>query len=209
MPKISKQMQGMLVVLALVGGVGYVMSSGSDAPPPTHKPHIKFGNATTGASDSSGILPEDLTAHFDRYPGGGRNPFMPVITAGTSLSGGGGKSSSTWALTGIDSIDGATTALVENSSTGDSVFLKAGDHWNGLKVVSIGSQSATFEDSYGKITQLSFADQVPDSTDNANTPVAPLTQPNTPFPVSGSVPTGGIPPFPVTNVAPINQAPQN
>ena len=207
MPKISKQMQGMLALLAVVGGVAYVMSSGSDTPAATHKPHMKFGNTTTQA-DSSGILPEDLTAQFSRYPGGSRNPFMPVVNSTTALSGG-GKSSTTWALTGIDTIDGVTTALVENSSTGDSVFLKAGDKWNGMRVTSIGSDSATFVDASGKVTQLSFPVNAPDTTEAGAAPSPQTPQQNIPFPVSGTVPTGGIPPFPVTNVAPINPAQQN
>jgi len=208
MIKISKEMRLILVVVAIGGPIAYMMSAGSDAPAVVHKPHMKFGNTTT-QTDASAITPADLTAHFNRYPGGSRNPFMPVIVSAAALAAGSGKSASTWALTGINTIDGVTTALVENSVTGESEFLKVGDHWNGLTVASVGSDSATFIDPYGKVTQLSFPENAPDTTEAGGAPSPQTPQPNIPLPVSGTVPTGGIPPFPVTNVAPLGPAQQN
>jgi len=205
MLKISKEMRLTLIVVGIIAIIAYFMSSGSDAPPTPHKNHKNFGTASSQIDDTSGIMPEDLTAHFPRYPGGSRNPFIPAVVSGSALAAG-NKTTSSWALTGINSIDGVTTALVENGATGDSVFLKVGDHWNGLHVVSIGSQSATFVDPNGKVTQLSFPLVAPDTTENGS-PSAQAPQQNSPFPVSGTVPTGGIPPFPVTNVAPLNSAP--
>jgi hypothetical protein len=208
MLKISKEMRVLLVILIVGGGIAYFMSLGSDTPTPSHKRHTNFGTTTSEASSST-ITPEDLTAYFPRYAGGSRDPFEPAVVSGGALRTANGKSSSSWTLTGINTIDGVTTALLENNGTGESIFLKVGDKWNGLRLTSIGSDTATFEDAEGKVTQLSFTNESLDTPNTESTAPAPAAQPGTPLPVPGTVPAGGIQPFPVSEVAPLNPAQQN
>jgi hypothetical protein len=206
--KLSKEMRVLLVILVVGGGIAYYMTLGSDTPVAPHKPHTNFGT-TASQADSNAITPQDLTAYFPRYSGGSRDPFDPVVVSGQALRMANGRSASSWSLTGINTIDGVTTALIENSGTGDSVFLKVGDKWNGLRLTSIGSDNATFVDGDGKVTQLSFSDEVSDTSNTESLATAPPLPTGNPLPVPGTVPTGGIAPFPVSNVAPLNPAQQN
>ena len=102
-----------------------------------------------------------------------RDPFIPGVAtdnasqdASDQIAGG----KSEWALTGMNSINGDQTACVENSATNESVFLKKGQTWNGLKVVSIADSGILFENQLGQQTTLGF--KIPES-DKGTTVAAP------------------------------------
>jgi hypothetical protein len=181
------------------------------------------GQATTIlASADNAILPQDLTAHFPRYSGGKRDPFIPLVaSAATSASSQANQGE--WLLTGISSINGVPSALVENSSTGESAFLTDGESWRGLKVKSISSDSVVFENTLGQETHLGFSDSgasqagtstaggAPSSSLPSASQIRPLPQPQVgslpplPVPAANTVQTGAPPP--ATAPAPTGQTP--
>jgi len=112
----------------------------------------------TAKTDANGISEEDLNAHFARYTGGARDPFVAGVvpvnpnSAPNPLASGG---KSGWVLTGVNQVNGVDSALVENGT--DSVFLKVGDTWNGLHVVSIQQDDVQLVNALGQKTDLTFA----------------------------------------------------
>lgn len=90
---------------------------------------------------------EDRTAKFDPVAAPAKNTFKPIIakvaktaTTGTQMNTlppafAGGEAN--WVYTGTAEIDGILQALLENKSTGDSVFLRVGDTWKGIYVEEI------------------------------------------------------------------------
>jgi len=164
MPKVSRPV--VWTAVAAVTGYAVVWLTQPTATTPTH--HARIGHTTT-VVDSSGITAEDLAAHFPRYQGGSRDPFAPGVvppsTATASLFSvaSDGTTQSGWALTGIDTINGVTSALIENSKTGDSVNLNVGDTWQGMKVASIGTDAVVFNNVLGLPTRLTFVTTVPDA----------------------------------------------
>ena len=140
------------------------------APAPPAPAHHNMLSSDMASAD--GILPEDLDAHFNRYIGGSRDPFLPTIfppnSGGQGDLTGVGKHGS-WTLTGINQVNGQSSALVEDDSTGDSVFLQVGDRWNGLRVMAIEDESVRFENAFGQQTELSFPQPPADTSDTDTT----------------------------------------
>ena len=195
MPKINRT-----VVYTLVGAVAayaVVLYTQPDTPAPHHAKSLT-GRSAAGTSDPNDA---DMNAHFPRYAGGRRDPFVPGIVpvdqdklAGLPQLGdelGGPRSA--WALTGINTINGRITAVVENSASGDTVYLKPGDAWNGLHVVEVGSDAVVFVNALGQQTRLAFS--ITDT--GARTAAAALTD------ASGTVPSvltvTPLPPMPVAD----------
>jgi hypothetical protein len=153
MAKISRP-----AVYTLVGAVAvyaWFILTQPDVPVPTRKVHVLL-HAAPGADDFAAA---DLSAHFARYQAGKRDPFLPHLPASAGLAASKAASHAEpgkWALTGISSLNGVPNALVENSVTGDSVFLKPGDRWHGLRVLSIGTDAVAFINALGQQTSLAF-----------------------------------------------------
>ncbi|MCX7799758.1 MAG: hypothetical protein N2109_05380 [Fimbriimonadales bacterium] len=102
--------------------------------------------AATKATD--GFTKEDYEAKFPSVALKARNPFVPLVASKRgkgSLAGGipasltGGDPN--WVYTGMAEIDSVPMALLENRRTGEGVFLKHGEVWNGTRVVSIQPES--------------------------------------------------------------------
>ncbi len=155
MAKISRP-----AVYTFVGAVAvyaWVVLTQPDPPAPTRKVHV-LRPAASGAGESAAA---DLSAHFARYQAGktnGRDPFLPHLpapAAGPAAQKAAHAEQGKWTLTGISSINGVPNALVESAS-GDSVFLKPGDHWRGLRVLSIGTNAVAFLNALGQQTFLAF-----------------------------------------------------
>src|SRR5579862_2543204 len=116
----------------------YLYASPTQQSKTTRAKHSGSASTTLASADQNAILPQDYTAHFPRYAGGKRDPFIPLVATAASSSSGAGNQGE-WLLTGISSINGVPSALVENSTTGESAFLTNGESWRGLKVKSITS----------------------------------------------------------------------
>ncbi len=150
-PKISRP-----VVYSLVGAVAVyavVLLTQPDAP----APHRRVHTARRATADADVVTAAELSAHFARYHAGKRNPFLsklPPAKAQAKAVPVAGRSQ--WTLTGINIINGVPNALVEDSATGDSVFLRPGDRWRGLRVLSIGTDAVAFLNALGQQTHLAF-----------------------------------------------------
>lgn len=205
MAKVSRPVVYSVVAAAAI----YAVVLLTEPEQPVRKP-AKRSTLGAAAKAPAGFLPEDLTAQFGRYAGKSRNAFQPEVlpkqtvmsalppgrsSAGT-ISGPGLRG--TWALTGINVLNGRRSALVENSTTGDSEFLAAGDSWNGLQVVAVETDTVVFLNSLGQRTQLKFVDPQ-DAAATTGTP---------PGTVSTTPATTGAPAAPsrtVITVTPINK----
>lgn len=184
MPKLSKPV--MWAIVALAGTVIWYLMPTQDTPTAS-----RSARTAKIASKSDGISQADLDAHFPRYTGGKRNPFIPGVVNEAPGSQGsdsiaGGKSD--WALTGINSINGDQTACIENSATSESVFLKKGQTWNGLKVVKIADSGVLFEDPLGQQTTLGFkapAAEKNTASADQNAPTVAGVEPLPPLPSFG------------------------
>lgn len=94
---------------------------------------------------------EDMNASFDPVSVPLKNVFKPGVAKAVKSPGtaaqinslppafAGGEAN--WVYTGTAEVDGVLQALVENKSTGDSVFLKVGDEWKGIYVEQITDDS--------------------------------------------------------------------
>lgn len=154
MAKISRP-----AVYTFVGAVAIyagVLLTQPDPPTTPRKAHA----VRRAKADADALRSDDLNAHFDRYVGGKRNPFLSGLPSGGGKAGASGVQGQ-WTLTGINILNGAASALVENGTTGESVFLRTGDRWRGLRVVAIGAGSVSFLNALGQRTHLAFKDLDP------------------------------------------------
>jgi hypothetical protein len=188
MLKISRSMRNVLIAVVAIGAILYYFTEPDDT---QTGPSIRPTSVAPAAPLPSDILPEDLNARFPRYKGGTRDPFVPALLRNgpDDLFGDGGAAGGkgTWALTGINVVNGAVSALVENATTGESVFLSQGDQWRGLKVVGILSDAVIFENALGQQTRLAFElpEDEQDTSQNSTSGNAVLP------------PLGSIPPMPI------------
>jgi hypothetical protein len=200
MAKVSRP----IIYTALAAAVTFVVVvvNQPDAPAPKHI--TRLGKTTHVIL--AGYTEADQTAHFARYTGRMRDAFVPgVATRGGSgsLFGDGSASNGragAWTLTGINEIDGSLSALVENSTTSDSMFLKKGDRWNGLRVLSVESGAVVFLNALGQQTRLAFAETEPDTTSGPVAGDRAAAVPSAP-PIPGAAASGQsigvLPPLPV------------
>jgi hypothetical protein len=93
---------------------------------------------------TDGFAKEDYDSKFPAVAMKLRNPFVPLVASkrGKGSTVGGIPASLTggdpnWVYTGMAEIDSVPMALLENRKTGEGVFLKHGEVWNGSKVVAI------------------------------------------------------------------------
>jgi hypothetical protein len=149
--------------IILVGGVAilavlvYGQIFPADAAPtgPARKRTTKKSTSKAGTQYTK----EDYEAKFAVYNQPVRNSFQPLVVKappavptippGTlpgapnvlaaDLTGG----EAGWAYTGYAEIDGIRQGLLENGSTGASVFLRAGQRWKNLTVRSITAENMT------------------------------------------------------------------
>ena len=192
MPKLSRPV--VYTFVAAVAAYAAVLLTQPDAPAPRRVIHVL--TVARPATDPDAITAADLSAHFARYAAGKRDPFVPKVVpvkAGTGPAGAGG-TRDVWALTGIYTIDDSLNALVENRTTGDSVSLKRGDRWRGLRVLAIGSDAVVFENALGQHTKIAFAAPVneearPNALGRAaRLPALRVVGPLRPMPIIGPLP---------------------
>ena len=199
MAKISRP-----AVYTFVGAVAvyaWVLWTQPDPPTATRKAHTLH----RAAPDAESSAAADASAHFARYQAGKRDPFRPHLPASAALADlhAAHTEQDKWTLTGISSINGVPNALVE-SAGGDSVFLKPGDHWRGLRVLSIGTNAVAFVNALGQQTFLAFRPL------RASLPEAPGTEaPGTGAPGTGAPGAGGFHLQPLGTVSPLPVGPGN
>ncbi len=173
MAKVSRPV--VYAVVAAVAAYAVVLLTEPEKPASAPKKRSTLG---AGTKAPTGFLPEDMTAQFAPYSGKGRDAFRPEIVPKQAVlnalpSSKPAKPSGlfsqlglrgSWTLTGINIVNGGRSALIENTTTGDSAFLKEGDSWNGLQVVTIETNTVVFLNTLGQRTQLKFEDPSDESS---------------------------------------------
>lgn len=166
-----------------VAGAAWTMMSGSpDAAKKTTKKTITPHSASAGTTVYTDA---DYKATYASYDGPLKNAFKPLIARrntggdfGTGkengvpayMAGGSGD----WIYTGTAVVDGVPTALIENTATGDGVYLNVGEHWKELAVEHIESDSIVIRSSDGETVSLRLAAPVGEDEIRPLTPGSPL-----------------------------------
>lgn len=160
-----------ILYVSLLAVVVYAatLPKGDDAarkPAKTTKPAVK-------KSGEIEITEEDLKAHFASYASQPKDAFLPkvipvsAITDKKNPNAANGK----WTLTGVNTVDGVTSAVLENESTHDIQILKKGDTFNGAQVVSIEPLAVNFVTKLNQVSRLTFVEPEP-TKEAAPPPVA-------------------------------------
>ena len=204
MAKISRP----VIYVAVLGVIAYaaVVLTEPDAPAKKVAPRT----AKTTVTAPKGYTEEDLKASFPRYLSKEKDAFKPV---GGALPGNlaqlAGLEKGVWLLTGVTSVNGVRSALVENGSTGESIFLKPGTVWKGLRVASVESDAVVLVGPQGAKTRLAFAQFADEIKPSGVAPViitgpgANVRTPNGQMPVL----TGATPVVPGVPAAPAAPSP--
>ncbi len=186
MAKISRP----IIYVAVLGAVAYAAVILTEPEKPTARPVRRSAPA---AQAPKGYATEDLNAKFPRYTARSRDAFLPKVAASPSAASGaaagGGASipdpvsnftTGVWMLTGITSINGVRSALIENGSAGESVFLKAGDIWKGMRVAAVEPNALVVVSPSGKRTRFGFPafEQAPAASAAPPVPSIPGTVPD-------------------------------
>lgn len=164
MIKISKPI---LYTLLIGGGAALYFLTTPDDPPTKHTKKT----AKSAAMAQNGITEADLKAHFARFTVASRDAFAPkvipkkssALLGNPNAKNGMQGPTGTWALTGINVINGVRTAVMENGSTHDILSLKPGDSWNGLRVASVGEDSIEVINAQNQKSRITFVDPKADA----------------------------------------------
>jgi hypothetical protein len=133
---------------------------------------------TAKKEEGSLITEEDLKARFPRYSQPLRDVFQPGVTTGKAAVALKAKPAparrvaplilppprpvkpevdlAAWTLTGVSLVNGVKTALIENKATSESVFVKPGSLWKGLRIASVESDALVLIEPTGKTRRLAF-----------------------------------------------------
>lgn len=165
-----------------LGTAGFVLTSPEEGVAPKAKAPRTSKSAV--AKKGSTFTKEDEEASFKPLNVTFKNSFRPVVirSSGGFGSGEGAANmippdfaggSTGWVYTGSAEIDGAPSALLENRSTGDGVFLRAGERWKSASVVKITPTSVIMDGPSGTKTFTLVDESLRSSTVAANTQVPP------------------------------------
>jgi hypothetical protein len=178
-----------------IGGLAiaaFVLTTPPEATAPTRS---KVATKKAATKANAGPFTEaDTRAKFTPVNDPLKNAFRPVVaqrSASIGFSSGpmnavpaefaGGEGS--WIYTGSAEIDGVPVALIENRSTNDGVFLKAGERWKSLVVRRITPNSVVLLGPSGTVTLTPVDDQA--------------TGGGAPAPLQGQIQGSGFAPAPV------------
>jgi hypothetical protein len=194
-----------IIYIAVLGAVAYAVVLLTEPEAVKKKPTVR--TAATGPKAPPGFTAADMTATFARYSspsGTPRDAFAPKIVVAKKETVPSGSAVATgspndammgiWVLTGVSAVNGIRSALVENNTTGETIFLKPGDSWSGMKVVGIEPDAVLLVNTKGQQTRLVFAEPGEEKP-------APLNAPNGVAPVVLPAPGGGSVILPGTRAA--------
>lgn len=186
------------VVWVLIAGAcvaAYVLTE-PDTTPAKKKSTTRLGSSKTAGAD--GFTPEDLTAKFPRYSGPARDAFQPKVVAKVAAKAPvkttpltlppprpvtvtlPAMSLDAWTLTGINVVNGSRSALLENKTSGESVFLKAGANWNTFKVGAVEPGALVLIGPTGTVKRIGFPEAPPEKVAGAAPADVPAPNVNLP-----------------------------
>jgi hypothetical protein len=196
----SQQQSSQLKKLLFVGGglvliVLVAFPSGSSTTTEVKKVNPLAGTSTTKKTKESLYTEEDKLAKFESIPATIKNGFVPLVRKGDGVAeptGGiprdftGGEG--TWTYTGNMVVDGTPNALLENSASGDGVFLRPGQRWKNLRLIAVKEDSIELEGPSGARKTVFF-------NDKSISMAAPSTtlQALPPATIQGNLPNGANP----------------
>ena len=148
----------------------------------------------------AGFTEADMNASFPRYNGKYQDAFKPKIIVKKEVPAPaptqpmfGAKGVGVWSLTGINSINGVRSALVENNTTQETIFLEVGETWNGFTVQAIEPSAVVLVSVEGKQTRLIFNEFAEEPTPAASPGVGVVTATPSPQPGNPATPGGARP----------------
>jgi len=148
----------------------------------------KSGRPVSRASTVSkgGFLPIDYTAKFDSVTSPAKNAFKPLVMKtdiretvptkdnGIPIAFTGGEPN--WIFTGSATVDGTPNGLLENTSTGEGVFLVSGEHWKTSRVLTITKDEIVMQGPEGDARTIKMETEEA-SSDTRTASVTPLPLP--------------------------------
>ena len=198
-PPAKKTSPVVWVAVAGAAAAAFLVLGPSDSPASGVTTGAKARKRTT--KDGGLFTEADRTAKFAVYTQPAVDAFKPAILKpappvklppvdptqrnGVPLNLTGGEAS--WFITGWDSLNGSREALIENTATGQTVYVKPGDRWKAARVQSIDVSAVTMVGPDGKAIDVPIQEygEVPGV---AKTPIAS----NSPLGVPGAAINGAI-----------------
>ena len=161
-PQQSSLKKVLIFGLPILALVAFFPSGSSNAPKglsKTQQALLDAKNGNTGSSKSKKVdpldMPEDHNApKFESVNASMKNTFVPLVTKKsggnkTGLPGGipawFADGEGNWVYTGNMTVNGVPNALLENTASGEGVFLRPGQKWKSLKLVSVHEDSIDLE----------------------------------------------------------------
>lgn len=168
---------GALVVVVLMIPQSTPTKPGPKKPPP--------GFASSKKNNNEVVIKEDYEIRFDSVQDDLRNSFVPILTkknlsAPASINGipsAFANGEATWIYTGNMTVDGVPNALLENTASGDGVFLRPGEQWRKLKLVKVNDMSIVLEGPNGAVKTVFFVDPSTNNPDSGVSVPGPATLP--------------------------------
>lgn len=184
-----------LVLILAVGAYLYFGDSGSTAKKAPAKKIVK----KTSGSTAIQYTDADYKASFAVLQQPLKDSFKPlVVRSGAREAGSAARANGVpaslaggdvnWTYTGTAEVDDVPTVLIENSSTGEGVFLRQGERWKDMVIEQIAMDFVTLRGDDGEIVTLRL------TSPNEDEEVKPLSPDN---PLSG--PIGGTATVPTNN----------
>ncbi len=196
MAKISRPV--IYVGLAAIGIAAWLLTEKKETPTTIPKGRTSIARVATA---TGAFTEEDYKAEFARLNEPIRNAFNPLIKASPkSLPGLGGPSNAVpasfangeanWIYTGTAIVDDVPTALVENTGSGEGVFLKQGEAWKTSRVQRITPDTLTLGNNQGQtFTMRLYFEPIQNDILPEVRPIQPGPPPGGP----GGAPTPGGP----------------
>ncbi|MBI1756689.1 MAG: hypothetical protein HYR64_06230 [Fimbriimonas ginsengisoli] len=163
MPKIPR----IWLYTLVLGGVVYAGVVLTEPDQPAKKSASR--GKTVASTQPDGQLKADLAANFGPITDKPKNAFRPLIARLASGPAGKGvfgenlvppsfaNGEGNWAYTGTAEINGKKNVLLENTTTGDGVFLNVGERWKTCRVTSASSESVMLTSDDGETRELKLA----------------------------------------------------
>lgn len=160
---LSKPMQFALVLV--LGVAAWLVIGPMLSPEPATRPAArKATKKPVKAKGGIEYTQEDLDARFAPLNGSFKNAFKPIVVKQPTTVGSGAAvnvvppafagGEANWMYTGTAEIDGVLQALLENRTSGESMFLRVGDTWKGTLIQSISEDSIMLSASDGEEVTL-------------------------------------------------------
>lgn len=201
--------------LALIGvvvlGVGYWYSTSEETPPPRAKRSRQIASSSTTKLELYKDI--DYSAKFAAMNTPLKNAFVPLVvredsrqvipTADNGIPPAFANGEQKWSYTGYAEVDGRSTALLENSGSGEGAFVQGGESWKTSRVISVTNQTIVLQGPSGVVRSVPLItfDSFDPAEKSATSPVTPL-----PLPLAGTI---GVQPVAVNSVGSPNALPNS